>query len=80
MPALQSHLPTLPPLPLQSEGSVVALYSPRFGPSKGPGGGSSNSTNNGLAVSQAAQVELLATSAGWGFCRGVTKVRGVVGA
>lgn len=50
---------------------MLAFYTPRFS-SKGPGGSSSSS--GGLAVSQAAQVELLATSAGWGFCRGTTKV------
>ena len=58
---------------LQAEGSVLAFYSPRFS-NKGPGGSSSSSSSNGLAVSQGAQIELLATSAGWGFCRGVTKV------
>jgi hypothetical protein len=56
---------------VQAEGSVLAFYNPRLG-SKGPGGGSSSS--GGLAVSQGAQVELLATSAGWGFCKGTTKV------
>jgi hypothetical protein len=59
---------------VQAEGSVLAFYSPKFS-SKGPGG-SSSSSSGGLAVSQAAQVELLATSAGWGFCRGTTKAGG----
>ncbi|KAF8058919.1 mcm10 [Scenedesmus sp. PABB004] len=55
------------------EGSVVALHSPRFAP-KGPGaGGGGGGGGGGLAVAQPAQVELLAASAGWGFCRGVTK-------
>jgi hypothetical protein len=59
---------------VQAEGSVLAFYNPRFG-RKGPGGSSSSSSGGGLAVSQGVQVELLATSAGWGFCKGTTKVR-----
>lgn len=57
----------------QVEGSVLAFYSPRL-PNKGPGGASSSSCG-GLAASQASQVELLATCAGWGFCKGKTKAR-----
>ncbi|KAF6259826.1 hypothetical protein COO60DRAFT_1638031 [Scenedesmus sp. NREL 46B-D3] len=61
----------------EAEGSVLAFYSPRFA-SKGPGGGStaaagSSSSSGWLAVSQPSQVERLASSAGWGFCRGTTK-------
>eukprot|EP00775_Hariotina_reticulata_P011915 gene11915-12059_t len=58
-----------------AEGSVIAFYQPRF-TSKAPGGSSSSS--GGLAVSQSSQVELLASSAGWGFCRGKTKYNVVV--
>jgi hypothetical protein len=62
----------LPVLRVQAEGSVVAFYSPRFA-NKGPGGTTAASSSGGLAVSQASQVERLASSAGWGFCRGTTK-------
>jgi hypothetical protein len=65
-------------LPLQAEGSVLAFYSPRFA-AKGPSGSSnssSSSSGGGLAVSQASHVERLASSAGWGFCRGSTKAGG----
>ncbi|WIA39707.1 hypothetical protein OEZ86_005770 [Tetradesmus obliquus] len=57
----------------EAEGSVLAFYSPRFA-AKGPGSSSSSGGGGGgLAVSQASQVERLASSAGWGFCRGSTK-------
>jgi hypothetical protein len=59
-------------LSVQAEGSVLAFYSPRFA-NKGPGGTTAASSSGGLAVSQASQVERLASSAGWGFCRGTTK-------
>lgn len=67
------YIPGFAAVDQQAEGSILAFYNPKFS-NKGPGGSTSHSSSsNGLAVSQSHQVELLATSAGWGFCKGKTK-------